>query len=70
MPSRVIRRFRHDAGRLELSITFVSGRTYVYLGVTESVFEAMKASRSKGEFFNAAIRPNFPFVRRDDTPPR
>ena len=35
MPSTVIREFEYDADSLELLITFVSGRRYVYLGVPE-----------------------------------
>ncbi len=56
MPSSVIRRFSYSAGNKELTITFVSGRRYVYTDVPQNVFEAFKAASSKGAFFNSDIR--------------
>jgi hypothetical protein len=63
MPSTVIRSFDYDAVRRVLLILFQSGNRYEYQGVSEETFRAMKASFSKGEFFNAHIRDRYPFVR-------
>ncbi len=65
MPSTVIRSFRYLADRRALEITFRSGRVYAYLDVPLDVAKAMRASGSKGEFFNAHVRDVFAFERRD-----
>jgi hypothetical protein len=56
VPSSVIRSFSYSAKNNELSITFVSGRRYVYTDVPQDVFDAFKAATSKGSFFNSEIR--------------
>jgi hypothetical protein len=56
VPSSVIRSFSYSANNSELSITFVSGRRYVYIDVPQDVFDAFKAATSKGSFFNQEIR--------------
>ena len=56
VPSSVIRGFSYSAKNSELSITFVSGRRYVYTDVPQDVFDAFKAATSKGSFFNNEIR--------------
>jgi hypothetical protein len=56
VPSSVIRSFSYSAKNRELSITFVSGRRYVYTDVPKDVFDAFKAATSKGTFFNNEIR--------------
>ena len=56
VPSSVIRSFSYSAKNSELSITFVSGRRYVYTDVPQDVFDAFKAATSKGSFFNLEIR--------------
>jgi hypothetical protein len=65
MPSTVIRTFEYDAAKRELLIVFQSGRRYVYLEVPQETFNDMRASFSKGDFFNARIREHFRFVRQD-----
>jgi hypothetical protein len=65
VPSTVIRSFRYLADRRELEVTFRSGRVYAYLDVPLDVAKAMRASTSKGEFFNAHVRDAFAFERRD-----
>jgi hypothetical protein len=62
MPSRVIRGFRYLSSEGQLEIIFVSGRRYRYRNVPESVYRQMRASFSKGEFFNRHIRDQFEFV--------
>ena len=61
MPSSVIRSFDYDAARNELSLTFVSGKVYIYQLVPRQVYEAFRTAPSKGAFFNEHIRDRFPF---------
>jgi hypothetical protein len=56
VPSSVIRSFSYSARNSELTITFVSGRRYVYTDVPPDVSDAFKAADSKGTFFNSEIR--------------
>jgi lysyl-tRNA synthetase class 2 len=63
MPSTVIRSFEYDADSRKLRIVFQSGRRYTYEEVPSQIYQAMKGSLSRGEFFNAHIRDNFSFVR-------
>lgn len=63
MPSKVIRAFEYFPERRELRVTFQSGKRYVYEGVPDDVYTAMKGAFSKGEFFNAHIKDRFPFSR-------
>ena len=60
MPSTVIRRFEHDPRTATLDIEFVSGRRYRYAGVPVEVAAAFRDAFSKGRFFNARIRDEFP----------
>ena len=53
--------------RGELRVTFVSGRTFAYSDVPQSIYDAFLASPSKGAFFNIAIRGRFQF--RELAPP-
>lgn len=64
MPSTVIRAFDYDPADRRLDIEFVSGRRYSYLDVPEDVARALRASRSKGGFFNRRIRDRFACERR------
>lgn len=64
MPSSVIRAFHYRPDDRRLDIVFVTGRRYTYHDVPVEVFEAMKAARSKGEFFNTRIRDRYTFTRR------
>lgn len=60
MPSSVIRTFSYDPDERQLHITFVSGRRYCYDAVPSELYEAMRRSASKGQFFNRRIRDAFP----------
>jgi hypothetical protein len=60
VPSNVIRAFDYDSQRNELTVTFVSGRVYVYALVPPAVADAMRAAFSKGAFFNREIRDRYP----------
>jgi hypothetical protein len=63
VPSSVIRSFSYSAKNSELSITFVSGRRYVYTDVPQDVFDAFKAATSKGTFFNDEIRDAYAYCQ-------
>jgi hypothetical protein len=65
MPSTVIQSFEYDAAKRELLMVFRSGRRYVYEDVPEDIYEALRRSFSKGEFFNEHIREQFSFRRAD-----
>ena len=56
MPSSVIRHFEHDPKTRQLTVTFTTGRVYVYDDVPDAVATALRAAPSKGSFFNSQIR--------------
>jgi hypothetical protein len=62
MPSTAIHDVRYNAEREQLQVTFVSGRTYVYLGVPESVYAAFTTATSRGAFFNRFVRDRFQYL--------
>ena len=66
MPSSVIRDFDYDSEAQELTITFVTGRIYVYLAVPAEVYDDFATAFSKGTFFNQHIRDAYEF--REVTP--
>jgi hypothetical protein len=59
MPSSVIRSHSYDAQTRALTITFVTGRRYVYDGVPQEVVDGFKAAFSRGTFFNREIRDHY-----------
>ena len=59
MPSTVIRSHSYDPQASELTITFVTGRRYVYDDVPQDVADAFKAAFSRGTFFNQHIRDHY-----------
>jgi lysyl-tRNA synthetase class 2 len=59
MPSTVIQRFDYAADRCELTVTFTTGRVYVYEAVPADVAESFRTAFAKGRFFNARIRDRF-----------
>ena len=65
MPSTVIRSYRYDRQRRELTIVFQTGRAYTYREVPAETYAALKAASSKGDFFNRHIRDKFAFTRDD-----
>jgi len=66
MPSTAIRHFSHDPEHELLTVTFVTGRRYVYAGVPAEVYETMRRAFSKGAFFNRRIRDHYPFAELTD----
>jgi hypothetical protein len=59
MPSSVIRERFYDAGTARLTITFVTGRVYMYEDMPPDVAAEFDAAKSKGQFFNAHIRDRY-----------
>ncbi len=63
MPSTVIRHFDYRPERKVLQVTFTTGRRYCYLDVPQNIYRDMRASFSKGEYFNRFVKPHFAFER-------
>ena len=63
MPSTVISKFYYNTATHTLRIVFVTGIVYDYKHVPESVYENMKASFSKGTYFNQNIKGNYEFEK-------
>jgi hypothetical protein len=61
MPSTVIRFISYDEDAQRLSVTFVTGRRYVYEAVPVHVFEDFLRAPSRGGFFNTEIRDRFDY---------
>jgi lysyl-tRNA synthetase class 2 len=66
MPSSVIYSFTYDPQRRRLVVTFVTGRVYEYADVPPHIVSNLRASFSKGVFFNGHIRDRYPY--REITP--
>lgn len=65
MPSSVISTFFYIPSTVTLRIVFVTGMVYDYLDVPQDVFNEMKASFSKGTFFNQHIKGVYDFRKVD-----
>ena len=63
MPSSVVRSFSYAAPEHRLDVVFTSGRRYSYHKVPQEEFDAMRASFSKGKYFNDHIRGRYDFTR-------
>ena len=50
----------YDESRHELSVTFVSGDTYVYAMVPPSVYRSLLEAESVGRYVNSTIKPTYP----------
>jgi hypothetical protein len=59
MPSSVIYDKHYDAATARLTVTFVTGRIYVYEDVPPALAAEFDAAPSKGQFFNAHIRDEY-----------
>ena len=68
MPSTAIRSHSYDRETSELTITFVTGRRYIYDDVPQDVVDAFKAAFSRGTFFNHHIRDRYGYreIARED----
>jgi len=63
MPSAVVAAIKYDRQSSTLTVLYVSGLVYDYKNVPEKVYEAMKASFSKGAFLNQHIKGKYPFEK-------
>ena len=63
MPSSVIRSYRYNPKRRELTIVFTSGESYTYLRVPPVTYVELNDASSKGDYFNAHVRNRFAFIR-------
>ena len=64
MPSSVIDFIAFEESRSELTVTFTTGKTYVYGLVPKRIYGDFRSARSKGNFFNTRIRDRYPTRRR------
>ena len=65
MPSTVIDDIRYEHEREKLYIRFVDGDEYVYVGVPGEVHRSFITAESKGRFFQAQIRDQYPYNKLD-----
>ncbi len=63
MPSSVVSEMIYKVETGTLRIVYVSGMVYDYKNVPWEVYQAMKASGSKGTFLNRYIKGNFEFEK-------
>jgi hypothetical protein len=63
MPSTAIEHMGYDEGARELHITFAGGGAYTYYEVPKEVYNAFRASSSKGQYFNLWIKDRYDFRR-------
>lgn len=66
MPSTVINTMAYDAETKALTITYVSGQTYVYRDVPETVYKELKASRVKGRYLRFFVKDKYAFEKVHD----
>ncbi|WP_293788019.1 KTSC domain-containing protein [uncultured Pedobacter sp.] len=66
MPSSVIKYFNYDEDTKTLKIIFVTDMVYLYKDVPEKVYKMLKASGSKGRYFNSHIKDNFKFRKIEE----
>ena len=55
--------FGYDDASHVLTVEFKSGGRYSYFDVPETIFEQMKAARSKGQFLAQYIKSAFRYAR-------
>jgi hypothetical protein len=63
MPSTVIASFNYYTETRTLRVRFTSGIIYDYENVSEQVYKEMKASFSKGIYFNSHIKNKYSFQK-------
>lgn len=66
MPSSVIKYFSYDAATETLKIFFVTDMVYLYKNVPEKIYKMLKASGSKGRYFNRHIKDKFKFQKLEE----
>lgn len=63
--STSIQKFEYQSNLKMLIITFNTGKTYAYHGVSMTIFEDFTRAQSKGKFFSANIRDKYVTVKID-----
>ena len=58
---------KYDAEEEALYVVFSNGSHYRYYGVPAEVFEEFMGAESKGKFFHANIRSDFPCMQIEET---
>lgn len=53
----------YDDERQVLEVEFKSGFVYQYEGVPKFAYSDMVSAESVGSYFNANIKPQYPFIR-------
>jgi hypothetical protein len=68
MTSTAIRLISYDEATQRLSVTFITGRRYLYERVPRHIHDAFLRAPSRGIFFNAEIRGFYDFreITRQD----
>ena len=56
--SKVINAVVYNPERMDLKLTFVGGKEYVYTPVSYSFYDEFVSSKSEGKFFNRNIKNN------------
>jgi len=56
--SSVIKSLTYDENRKDLTVSFKSGKLYVYTPVSQQFFNKLQNAKSKGRFFNKNIKNN------------
>jgi len=63
--SSLIQRAIYDPARETLAVTFTTGRTYLYFGITPETYEEFTSADSQGQYFNWRIRDQYEFRELD-----
>ncbi len=61
--STAIQAIDYDAHHEKLLVRFMSGERYIYVGVPGEVHRSFVDAASKGSFFQAEIRDQYPYNR-------
>jgi lysyl-tRNA synthetase class 2 len=64
--SEAISDIDYDAARAKLFVRFSDGDQYVYVGVPGEVHRSFLDAESKGRFFAAEIRGQYPYNKLDE----
>jgi hypothetical protein len=59
--SSTLEEIGYDESSQEMTLVFVGGETYVYEEVPPMVYEGLRETSSKGQFFNKWIRDRFEY---------
>lgn len=64
--SEAISEIDYDEARAKLFVRFIDGDQYVYVGVPGEVHRSFVDAESKGRFFAAQIRDQYPYNKLDE----